>query len=227
MIMTPKSNNQCGEAKRILLVDDHSLLRAGMRALLDDMAGVEVIGESGDGLETLERVKSDPPDAVLLDVSLPGLNGLEVAARLRETHPQVRVLILSMHSGPEYVARALAAGACGYLLKDSAFEELERALQSVFDNREYLCSAIDREVVQRFIESGCESHSAVEVLTSRQRQILQLITEGNGPREIATRLNVSVKTVETHRAQLMERLGIHNVPGLVRFAIRTGLIISD
>ncbi|MFI2811383.1 MULTISPECIES: response regulator transcription factor [Microbulbifer] len=211
-------------ARRILLVDDHSLLRAGMRALLDDMTGIAVIGESGDGLEALEMIRKDPPDAVLLDVSLPGMNGLEVAAHLSQHYPDVRILILSMHSGAEYVARALNAGAQGYLLKDSAFDELAEALKALFAGRDYLCAAIDRAVVERFVATGGDAISAAEVLTPRQRQILQLIAEGRGPREIADSLNVSVKTVEAHRAQLMDRLGIHNVPGLVRFAIRTGLV---
>ncbi|WP_237055458.1 response regulator [Microbulbifer sediminum] len=213
--------------RRILLVDDHSLLRAGMRALLDDMAGIAVIGESGDGLEALEFIRRDPPDAVLLDVSLPGMNGLEVARYLSQHYPDVRILILSMHSGAEYVARALNAGAQGYLLKDSAFDELAEALKALFAGREYLCAAIDRDVVERFLATGSDAISAAEVLTPRQRQILQLIAEGRGPREIADRLNVSVKTVEAHRAQLMDRLGIHNVPGLVRFAIRIGLVNTE
>lgn len=205
-------------------MDDHRLLRAGMRALLDDMPGIAVVGECGDGLEALALVRRKRPDVVLLDVSLPGMNGLEVAAHLSQHHPDVRILILSMHSGPEYVARALNAGAQGYLLKDSAFDELAEALHALFAGRDYLCAAIDGEVVERFLSAGTDSISAAEVLTPRQRQILQLIAEGRGPREIASGLNVSVKTVEAHRAQLMDRLGIYNVPGLVRFAIRVGLV---
>jgi len=213
--------------KRILLVDDHGLLRAGMRALLEDMPGVAVISECGNGLEALEIVRRELPDIVLLDISLPGLNGLEVAKQLSLAHPEVRVLMLSMHEGPEYVARALRSGASGYLLKDSAFDELATAIEALLSGRTYLCSALDPEIIARFADSAQRNESALEVLTPRQRQILQLIAEGHGPREISTELNVSVKTVESHRAQLMERLGIHNVPGLVRFAIRVGLVSPE
>ncbi|MCK7596214.1 response regulator transcription factor [Microbulbifer sp. CAU 1566] len=213
--------------KRILLVDDHSLMRAGIRALLDELEGFEVIGECGNGLEAVELVHREEPDLLLLDISLPGLNGLEVVQQLGQSHPDLRVLMLSMHAGPEYVARALGSGASGYLLKDSAFDELAAALQAVCSGRDYLCSAIDSETVQRFVQGVPNGHSAQEILTPRQRQILQLIAEGCGPREIATNLNVSVKTVEAHRAQLMERLGIHHVPGLVRFAIRVGMISAE
>lgn len=213
--------------KRIVLVDDHSLMRAGVRALLDDLPSVAVVGECGNGLEALQLVRRQEPDALLLDISLPGLNGLEVVRQLSQSHPDVRVLMLSMHSGPEYVARALGAGASGYLLKDSAFDELAAALASVFAGRDYLSSAIDSEIVERFVQGAQQGRSALEILTPRQRQILQQIAEGYGPREVAANLNVSVKTVEAHRAQLMERLGIHHVPGLVRFAIRVGLISSE
>ncbi|WP_346837444.1 response regulator transcription factor [Microbulbifer sp. SAOS-129_SWC] len=220
------SEQHTGE-KRILLVDDHGLMRAGMRALLDDMPGIRVVSECGNGLEALDIARHELPDIVLLDISLPGLNGLEVARQLRQAYPQIHVLMLSMHEGPEYVARALHSGAAGYLLKDSAFDELATALASVFSGRTYLCSALDPEIIARFADSAQRNESVLEILTPRQRQILQLIAEGHGPREIAAELNVSVKTVEAHRAQLMERLGIHHVPGLVRFAIRVGLISSE
>ncbi|HEY8570680.1 response regulator transcription factor [Microbulbifer sp.] len=213
--------------KRILLVDDHSLMRAGIRALLDEFGDFEVIGESGNGIEALELVRKFMPDLLLLDISLPGLNGLEVLRQISQQHPDVRVLMLSMHAGSEYVARALSFGASGYLLKDSAFDELAAALHAVAGGRDYLCTAIDTETVQRFIHSTQQGQSEQEILTPRQRQILQQIAEGFGPRDIAESLNVSVKTVEAHRAQLMERLGIHHVPGLVRFAIRIGLVSPD
>ena len=175
----------------------------------------------------MEIVRREKPDAILLDITLPGLNGLEVAERISKLNIGTRVLMLSMHTGPEYVARALSAGALGYLFKDSAFEELAIALQSVMLGRCYLSKTIDPELVEQFKQSQGAGLLELDVLTPRQRQVLQLIAEGMGTREIAERLHVSIKTVETHRAQLMDRLNIHDVPGLVRFAIRFGMINID
>jgi NarL family two-component system response regulator LiaR len=209
---------------RILLADDHALIRAGIRVLLESLPGIEVMGETGDGLDALERVQRDPPDAILLDITLPGLNGLEVAARIARLDVPTRVLMLSMHASPEYAARALAAGAAGYLNKDSAFDELAAALDAIFRGRRYLCRALDADAVRQLEESAGRGESGLGRLTPRQRQILQLVAEGYPSREIAERLFLSVKTVEAHRGQLMERLGIFDVPGLVRFAIRHGLV---
>lgn len=209
---------------RILLADDHALIRAGIRVLLESLPGIEVMGETGDGLDAIERVQRDPPDAILLDITLPGLNGLEVAARIARLDVPTRVLMLSMHASPEYAARALAAGASGYLNKDSAFDELAAALDAIFHGRRYLCRALDASVVKQLEEGASKGESGIERLTPRQRQILQLVAEGYASREIAERLSLSVKTVEAHRGQLMQRLGIFDVPGLVRFAIRHGLV---
>jgi DNA-binding NarL/FixJ family response regulator len=213
--------------QRVLLADDHALVRAGIRALLEGIPLVEVVGETGDGQDALERVRRDPPDVLLLDVSLPGMNGLEVAERIRRIESPTRVLMLSMHSGPDYVARALAAGAAGYLIKDAAFDELEQAIVVVARGGRYISRGIDQDVVRSFAKQTSSGQSQLQVLTPRQRQVLQLIAEGRGTREIAERLHLSVKTVETHRAQLMSRLGIHDISGLVRFAIRVGLLASD
>jgi DNA-binding NarL/FixJ family response regulator len=210
--------------RRILLADDHALVRAGIRVLLESLPGVEVTGETGDGLDAIERVQRDPPDAILLDITLPGLNGLEVAARIARLEVPTRVLMLTMHASPEYAARALAAGASGYLNKDSAFDELAAALDAIFRGRRYLCRALDAEAVHQLEERASKGESGIERLTPRQRQILQLVAEGFASREIAGRLSVSIKTVEAHRGQLMQRLGIFDVPGLVRFAIRHGLV---
>ncbi|RPI15263.1 MAG: DNA-binding response regulator [Lysobacterales bacterium] len=210
--------------RRILLADDHSLVRAGIRALLQALPGVEVIGETGDGVDALDWVRRNPPDAILLDITLPGLNGLEVAARIGRLGVSTRVLMLSMHASPEYAARAFAVGAAGYLNKDSAFDELAAALDSIFAGRRYLCRAIDADQVDEYSRRVTPGESEIEMLTPRQRQILQMMTEGHGTRAIAERLSLSVKTVETHRAQIMQRLGIHDLPGLVRYAIRHGLL---
>lgn len=211
----------------IVLADDHELVRAGIRALLETFPSVTVVAETGDGKEALERVRRERPDVLLLDITLPGLNGLEVAARLNKLGLPTRVLMLSMHAGPDYVARAMQSGAMGYLVKDSAVDELAEALESILKGRKYLSRAIDREVVIGFMSSGDSATEDLAVLTPRQREILQLVAEGSSTREIAERLHVSVKTVETHRAQLMARLGIRDVPGLVRFAIRMGLITTE
>jgi DNA-binding NarL/FixJ family response regulator len=210
-----------------VLADDHALVRAGIRSLLETLPGVEVIGEYGDGIEALECVRREPPDAILLDITLPGLNGLELAARIARLGVPTRVLMLSMHNSPEHAARALAAGAAGYLNKDSAFDELAQALDAIFSGKRYLCRALDEDVVLGLERRTGEAKSELELLTPRQRQILQLIAEGHPTRQIAERLFVSVKTVETHRGQIMQRLNIFDVPGLVRFAIRNGLVSSE
>lgn len=203
------------------------MVRAGIRALLETLPWVEVVEESGDGLEVLEYVRRDPPDAILLDITLPGLNGLEVAARIARFGVPTRVLMLSMHNSAEHAARALAAGAAGYLVKDSAFDELATALEAIFAGRRYLCRALNEDVVLDLERRVGDGKSELELLTPRQRQILQLIAEGHPTRQIAERLFLSIKTVETHRGQIMQRLNIFDVPGLVRFAIRNGLVSSE
>ncbi len=211
---------------RVLLADDHSLVRAGIRSLLGAMADVEVVGEAASGEEALELAARQQPDVVLMDIAMKGITGLEAAARMRETHPAVRVVILSMHSGEEYVLQALRAGAAGYLLKDAATGELELALRSVMRGESWLSPAVSRQVVEGYVQrSGAEA--APDVLTARQREVLRLVASGKSTKEIAFFLNLSVKTVETHRAQIMERLGIRDVPGLVRYALRTGLVPPD
>jgi len=210
--------------RRILLVDDHALVRAGIRALLESLPRLEVVGETGDGLEAVRLARDLAPDAILLDITMPGLNGLEVASRVARSGVGSRVLVLSMHASPEYAARAFAAGAAGYLIKDSAFDELAMALEAIGAGRRYLSRAIDAAQVAEFERRTASGASGLDALTPRQREILQLVAEGLGTRQIAERLFLSVKTVETHRAQIMQRLDIRDVPGLVRFAIRHGLL---
>jgi DNA-binding NarL/FixJ family response regulator len=212
---------------RILLADDHTLVRAGIRSLVQALPGIQVVAEAGDGREALSLVETHQPDVALLDIAMPGLNGLEVAAQVADNFPFVRVIILSMHATEEYVLRALRAGASGYLLKDADTSELELAIKAVTRGETYLSPAVSKHVTEYVRRVGEETHSTLERLTPRQREVLQLVAEGYTTQEIARMLNLSVKTVETHRTQLMERLDIHDIAGLVRYAVREGLVILE
>jgi len=209
---------------RVILADDHTLVRAGIRALLEKLPGVEVVGEASDGREVLKLVGTHRPDVVLMDIAMPGLNGLEAAARMAKEFPDVRVIILSMHHNEEYVWRALKAGAAGYLLKKAATTELATALQRVAHGEIYLSQEISTRLPKSFPLDGIANRkSPLEQLTGRQREILQLIAEGQNTKQIAELLKVSPKTVEYHRMKLMDCLNVHDIPGLVRFALRAGL----
>ena len=212
---------------RVLLVDDHVLVRAGIRSLLEKMDIVEVAGEADNGRVAMEMIRADPPDVVLMDIAMKELNGLEAAGRITKDFPQVRVLILSMLAKEDFVAQALRSGAKGYLLKDAATNELETALKTVMSDGTYFSESISKLVASRNISLENAAQSPLDHLTPRQREILQLIAEGKSTKEIAFMLKVSAKTVETHRALLMDRLGIHDVPGLVRYAIRIGLVQAE
>jgi len=208
---------------RVLLADDHALVRAGIRALLEGLEGVTVVAEAANGIEVLELARKHRPDVVLLDISMPGLGGLEASAQLKQELPEVRVVMLSMHANEEYVLQALRAGAVGYMLKDSATAQLELALQAVMQGETYLSPPISKQMVEGYLQRVGAEQPAADNLTPRQRQVLQLIAGGHSTKEIAYRLELSVKTVETHRAQLMERLEIRDIAGLVKYAIRSGL----
>jgi DNA-binding NarL/FixJ family response regulator len=212
---------------RVVLADDHALVRAGFHALLSRLPGIEVVAEAADGREALALVKAHLPDLVLMDISMAGLNGLEASVRIAKDFPGVRVLILSAHANDDYVKQALRAGAVGYLVKDAGISELELAIQAVARGETYLSPAISKYVVADYVRLVGGEPSPLELLTPRQREILQLIAEGHSTKEIARLIHVSPKTVETHRTQLMERLDIHDIAGLVRFALRIGLLSSD
>ncbi|TKB69661.1 MAG: response regulator transcription factor [Nitrospira sp.] len=212
---------------RILIVEDHALVRAGMKALLQKIEGIEVVGDMGDGLEAVKSVQMDAPDLVLMDIAMPGLNGLDATARIVKDSPTTRVILLSMYANEEYLQQALQVGASGYLLKGAELAELELALKTVARGEKYLTPAVVKYAIEAYREKSEGQTGPLAKLSMRQREILQLVAEGQTTKDIAQRLNVSVKTVETHRSQLMERLDIHDVPGLVRFAMRVGLIQPD
>jgi DNA-binding NarL/FixJ family response regulator len=210
----------------IVLVDDHNLVRAGIRSLLQSLPGVTVVAEAANGRDAVELIESAQPDLVLMDIAMPGLNGLEATARIAKKFPRVRIVILSMNANEEYVLQAMRAGAAGYLLKDAGTAELEMAVQAVAAGEVYLSPSISKHVVADYLKRAGGGETSLERLTSRQREVLQLIAEGHTTKEIAATLNISVKTAETHRTQVMDQLDIHDVAGLVRYAIRMGLIAS-
>ncbi len=212
---------------RVVLADDHALVRAGIRALLEKLRGIEVVGEADNGREVLELIKKSAPNLILLDISMTELGGLEALPRITKDFPSVKVIILSAHANEEYVIRALRSGAAGYMLKDAASAELQLAIDSVIQDKTYLSPSISRTVIDSYLERVGGPFSPLEELTARQREILQLVAEGKNTKEIAGILDISVKTVEAHRLQLMARLGIHDVPGLVRYAVRSGLVSAE
>ncbi|MBN9393330.1 MAG: response regulator transcription factor [Chloroflexi bacterium] len=210
----------------VLLAEDHNLVRAGIRVLFQNLPEFEVIAEASDGEETLRLIETLRPNIVLMDITMPKFNGLEVAQAAR-VYPEVKIIILSMHTSEEYVWQALHAGVKGYLLKDAGIAELEIALKAVSLGQSYLSPAVSKQVIGDYIDRVGGKAGSMERLTIRQRQILKLIAEGNTTKQIADKLNISVKTIESHRGQIMSLLDIHDVTGLVRYAIRTGLISAE
>jgi DNA-binding NarL/FixJ family response regulator len=209
---------------RIILADDHPVVRAGIRETLKAVPGVEIVGEVGDGREAIELVKSTRPDMVFMDISLPGLNGLEAAERIIKAFPEVRVIILSRHENEEYYWRALKIGASGYLLKKSVVAELQKAVQRVAAGEVYLSREITSRLRRYPLYNIAHAPSPVGLLSEREREVLQLIAEGENTKGIAVTLKLSPKTVEYHRMHLMRRLNIFDIPGLVLFAARAGLV---
>lgn len=213
---------------RVILADDHPIVRAGIREALKEIPGVEVVGEAGDGRVAIEMVRTSHPHVVFMDISMPGLNGLEATERIIKSFPKVRVVILSRHDNEEYYWRALRVGASGYLLKNAVIAELKSALQRIAGGEIYLSREISTRLRHKFpLDQIARARSPVEQLSERQREILQLIAEGQTTKEIALTLKLSAKTVEYHRMQVMQRLNIFDIPGLVRFAVRTGLVSQE
>jgi DNA-binding NarL/FixJ family response regulator len=216
-----------GQPIRVLLVEDHELVRAGFTSLVQSLPGMEVVGGAANGRQAMAMIRELMPDVVLMDITMPELNGLNAVGQIATEFPLVRVIMLSMHDNEEYFRQALQAGAAGYLVKDADPAELEMAIRSVARGGSYLSPAVSRHVVSEYVRGRTAEPTGFERLTPRQIEIVQLIAEGHTNAEIAQILGVSSKTVETHRSQLMARLQIHDVTGIVRYAVRMGLVSSD
>jgi DNA-binding NarL/FixJ family response regulator len=210
-------------AVRILLADDHALMRAGIRALIEAVPGQTIVGEAADGREAVALAKAHRPDLVVMDIGMSEMNGIEAGVQMRADNPAARVLMLSMHTSEEFVRRAMKSGASGYLVKDSAPLELQMAIEAVMRGEVYLSSRISRHLVSGLDGAGA-GDPPLESLTARHREVLQMIAEGKSTKAMAFLLKVSVKTVETHRAALMDRLGIRDLAGLVIYAVRHKLV---
>lgn len=209
---------------RLLLVEDHIVIRQGLKALLATDDSIEVIGEADNGREALQKVAELEPDIVLMDISMPGLNGIEATRQMQESHPQTRVVILSMHAAPEYVFQVLEAGASAHVLKQSDSGEVLTAIQTVLSGGTFLSPAISREQIEEYARQvqARREEEAIDPLTSREREVLQLLAEGLSNQAIANQLHISVKTVETHRSNMMRKLHASNKIELIKYALRKG-----
>ena len=213
---------------RVVIAEDHTLVRVGMRLLLESIPGITVVGEAADGEEALTLIRATLPDCVLMDLAMPRMSGLEAIRIAKTEFPHLPIIVLSMHADEAYVSRAMAAGADGYILKGSEKSELELALQTVMNGARYLTPAISESVVAALTRraDSPDDGSPLRALTPRQREVLRLVAEGMSTKQVASRLGLSAKTVEAHRGAIMQRLGIRDVPGLVRFALKAGLITN-
>jgi DNA-binding NarL/FixJ family response regulator len=211
---------------RILLVDDHKILRDGICSLLKEYPDMEVVGEAADGNNAFNLVKELSPDMVIMDISMPELNGIEATRKILADYPHIKIMALSMHYDKHFVSEIFKAGASGYLLKDCAFDEMAHAIRMIIDNKTYINSQIASLVVESLMSDTPSSHNkhAFSLLTEREKEVLQLIAEGKSTKQIASHLNVSTKTIESHRRQVMGKLNIRNVADLTKYAIREGLI---
>ena len=213
---------------RILLVDDHKIMRDGLRVLLAEQSGMEVVAEAENGRKAKRMTRKLNPDVIVMDIGMPDMNGIDATCQIKAENPGVKVIALSMHSERQFVVGMVKAGVAGYLLKDCAFEELAGAIRTVIDNQFYLSPPIAGTVIKDYTNrSSTEGLSDSPTLTAREREVLQLIAEGRKTRQIANRLNLSVKTVETHRRNIMGKLDIHSTAELTKFAIREGLTALD
>jgi DNA-binding NarL/FixJ family response regulator len=214
-----------GARLKVLLVEDHTMVRAGVRALLEGAGGIEVVGEASDGREAVRIAATLRPDVVVMDVAMPHMNGIEATRQLRAADPKVAIVVLSMYGDRQYISESLRAGASGYLLKDAAFSELLSAVKEVAQGRTYLSPAVSGVALDDYIKRvrNVDAPAGLELLSAREREVLQLIAESKTGPEIGRTLHISAHTVDAHRRKIMEKLDIHNVVDLVKFAIRHGL----
>jgi DNA-binding NarL/FixJ family response regulator len=209
---------------KILIADDHRMFRDGLRTLLEKQKNTSIVGETKDGPETFDAAIKLRPDVIIMDISMPGLNGIETTRKILNQIASIKILMLSMHSDKRYVTESLKAGAVGYLLKDSAFEELITAIRTISENGIYLSAGVNDSVIREYIAFAKGSaKSPTSILSAREREVLQMLAEGKTTKETASSLNVSVKTIETHRKQIMDKLDIHSIAELTKYAIREGL----
>lgn len=210
---------------RIILADDHKIVREGIQRLLEEEAGLQVVATAADGLETVRLVDAQPPDVLIVDLMMPGINGLEVTRQVAQRYPQVRIIILSMHADEAYVIEALRSGAMGYVLKESGHVDLLAAIREVQAGRRYLSAPLSERAIDAYVSSAQQtSGNAYDSLTTREREVLQLAAQGHTAAEIAQRLIISPRTVETHRANLMQKLGLRSQAELIRFALQRGIL---
>jgi DNA-binding NarL/FixJ family response regulator len=212
--------------QRILIVDDHTLLRAGLRALLVQDPNLEVVGEADNGRDAVRAVGQFSPNLVLMDLTMPGMNGIEAVTQIKQRYPEVRVLVMTLHKTEEFIHASLKAGADGYILKDATHDELRVAIRSVLAGKTYLSMDVSGKVVSGYLGGGkSASPSVYDTLTQREREVLKLVAEGKSNKDVAEFLSLSVKTVEKHRSNLMAKLNVHNASGLTAYAIEKGLLV--
>ncbi len=212
---------------KVFLVDDHAVVRDGLRLLIQSEQDMEVLGDAANGREAVQRAIMLRPEVVIMDVAMPELNGIDAIQQIKKRHSSIQILVLSMHSSPEHVFRAFRAGASGYLLKESAGRELKDAVRAVSGGRQYISNSIADIMAGSHIQRQIGHTTPLDRLSMREREVLQLVVEGSSSSEIAEALDISVKTVETYRNRLMQKLAISDVPGLVKFAIASGLVVLD
>jgi len=213
---------------KVVIADDHTILRQGIKSLLDSQEGIEVMGEAKDGREAIKIIEELLPDVILMDIAMPGLNGLEATRRIKKKFPKIKVLVLTMYTHEEYIFQILNAGADGYLVKETAFQDLISAINAVYKGEAFMSPSISKKVINTYMQRARgEEDEVCDTLTTREREILQLIAEGNTNKKIAEALFISPKTVETHRTHIMDKLNIHDRIGLVKYAIRKGMVDVD